>query len=226
MATDLFKNTKAPDTNIDGAPIQTVEIDDNTDDVTNITEIDFLKDRARIMGITYSNNIGVEALKQKINAKLAESSTSQADEEEEIQEEPKTSPVAAAPIPPRKMTLREKCIQDAMKLVRVRIQNLDPKKRELPGEIFTVANEYVGTVRKYVPYGEVTNNGYHIPQILFDNLKERRFVNIRIRKAPNGEPIIETNDALEFALEVLTPLTPEELARLASAQAAGNKIDE
>jgi len=34
------------------------------------TELQMLKQRATVMGITYSNNIGVEALRAKINAKL------------------------------------------------------------------------------------------------------------------------------------------------------------
>ena len=113
-----------------------------------------------------------------------------------------------------------------MALVRVRITNLDPKKKDLPGEIITVANQYIGTVRKYVPFGEVTDNGYHVPQCIFKVLDSRRFLNIRtIRDAKSGRIRVETNYAKEFALEVLPQLTNEELNQLAANQAAGRNVD-
>lgn len=120
---------------------------------------------------------------------------------------------------------RADLIKEQMKLVRCRIQNLDPKKAELPGEIFTVANRILGTVRKYVPYGEVTDNGYHLPYIIYKQLEDRRFLNIRT-STKNGQVRVESNWAKEFAIEVLPPLTQEELDRLAAAQAAaGNGND-
>jgi hypothetical protein len=106
-----------------------------------------------------------------------------------------------------------------MKLVRVRITNLDPKKKDLPGEIFTVGNEIIGTVAKYIPYGEVTDEGYHIPQIIFDNLKERKFLDVRSYKdKKTGKIKVEQRWATEFAFEVLPQLTPQEVERLRIAQ--------
>jgi hypothetical protein len=118
------------------------------------------------------------------------------------------------------MSIRELMIQQEMKLVRLRITNLDPKKKDLPGEIFTVANEYLGTQRKYIPFGEVTDNGYHVPWCIYQMMKDRKFANIRTIKSANGQSRTETSLAQEFALEVLPPLTPRELEQLATAQAA------
>lgn len=188
-------------------------------------ELTLLKARAKMMGIQHSNNIGIEALKAKIAAHT------------EPRKEPKDTP--PVPVPPARVaavapptaptsgpvaqkTLRQKLWEENMRLVRLRITNLDPKKKDLPGEIITVANRFIGTVRKYVPYGEVTEEGYHVPYCIYTMLKERRFLNIRITKK-RGQEHIEQNWAPEFALEVLPPLTPAELQKLAIAQkAAGN----
>src|SRR5690606_33228500 len=130
------------------------------------------------------------------------------------------------PAPPVE-TLRQKLVRENMKLVRLRIVNMDPKKKDLPGEIITIANEYLGTVRKYVPFGEVTDNGYHVPYCIYKELKARKFLNIRTYKdrKNNNQVHVEQNWAPEFALEVLPPLTKDELARLATAQAASGSLN-
>lgn len=117
--------------------------------------------------------------------------------------------------------MRDEIVSREMALVRCRITNMDPKKKDIPGEIFTVANEYLGTVRKYVPYGEQTDDGYHLPVCIYNQLLERTFVSIRTVKNKQGRgTVTTTSDAREFAIEVLPPLTQEDLARLANAQAA------
>ena len=112
-----------------------------------------------------------------------------------------------------------------MRLVRLRITNMDPKKKDLPGEILTVANDYLGTVRKFIPFGEVTDNGYHVPYCLYMMMKERRFLNIRTTKK-NGQIQVSSGWATEFAFEELPPLTQHELDRLAAAQAAAGGISD
>jgi hypothetical protein len=111
-----------------------------------------------------------------------------------------------------------------MKLIRLRITNMDPKKKELPGEILTVANEFLGTVCKYIPYGEVTENGYHVPNCLYTVLKERKFLNVKITKGANGQSKMTHSWAQEFALEVLPALTRADLTKLAAVQAAAGII--
>lgn len=184
-------------------------------------ELAVLKQRARLMGVTFSNNIGIEALRTRIQAKLAEEQT----ESNGIAPPPELNDPSS---PAKKAaTLREQLIADAMKLVRVRITNMDPKKKDLPGEIYTVANNYIGTVSKYVPYGELTEDGYHIPNVIYQNLKERKFLNIRTTKKREGgidHVRVEQSWATEFAFEVLPQLTPEELQKLATAQAAAGGL--
>lgn len=200
------------------------QINDNTQE-QQLDEKAMLKQRARMMGISFSNNISVEALRAKIAAKME----GRSDQAEDQQEQPPAPPQLqdpSEPAPTRPMTLREKLVKENMKLVRLRIVNLDPKKKDLPGEIFTVANEYLGTVRKFVPYGEKTDEGYHVPYCIYKMMKARKFLNIRTYKdRQNQNQIkIEQNWASEFALEVLPPLTREELARLGAAQLAAGGL--
>jgi hypothetical protein len=215
---------------------------ESNDDLPEMSELQMLKERAKIMGISHSGNIGVEALRAKINQKLT-ADNERAEEQEAAVEEHKIAQAAAraekaqeqlnplegdvaGKTPTRKLTTRERVRRDALKLVRVRITNMDPKKKDLAGEILAVGNKYTGVIRKFVPYGEVTDDGYHIPQILYDELNDRRFLNIRVSKdRRTGQTKTDTSWAKEFALEVLPQLTPDELAKLAAAQAAAGSID-
>ena len=203
--------------------------DNGTDELEGVQkpdELGMLKQRARMMGITFSNNISVETLKAKIQEKMDGKSDDAPKIDELGDDNPPTLQDPEAPVPAPKETLRQKVKREGMKLVRCRIMNLDPKKKDLPGEIFTVANEYLGTVRKFIPFGEVTENGYHVPQCIFDMMKGRKFLNIRTYKdrRNNNQIRVEQNWAPEFALEVLPPLTKEELGKLAAAQAAAGGL--
>ena len=203
--------------------------DNGTDELEGVQkpdELGMLKQRARMMGITFSNNISVETLKAKIQEKMDGKSDDTPKVDELGDDNPPTLQDPEAPASASKETLRQKVKREGMKLVRCRIMNLDPKKKDLPGEIFTVANEYIGTVRKFIPFGEVTENGYHVPQCIFDMMKGRKFLNIRTYKdrRNNNQIRVEQNWAPEFALEVLPPLTKEEIAKLAAAQAAAGGL--
>ena len=208
------------------------------------TEMELLKQRADMLGVTYSNNIGIETLRKRVEDAMAGNPQDPEPESQEaapsmesltadlaaqVAAASSVKPVGLNPLvqdepaaPTKTISLREHMRLTQMKLVRVRIQNLDPKKANLPGEIFAVANEYLGDVKKYIPFGEVTDNGYHIPYCLYKMLKNRRFLNVRERKDRDGKIHVETSWVKEFALELLPDLTPEELKQLATAQIAAS----
>lgn len=226
---------------------------ENSNEQAPTTELDMLKARAKIMGITHSNNISVDKLREKIEAKLAgEADPEQPDVDTDGDDDasapqdagmaadlstqaptgaPKAKAAAAAPA--RKLTkaeqeqaIRTKLHTEEMALVRCRITCLNPAKKDLHGEIFSVGNKFIGTVKRYIPFGEVTDDGWHIPKILYDDLKERQFQQIQTKKDPRtGTPVVSTRWVREFAIEVLPNLTKEELARLATDQAAAGSID-
>jgi len=169
-------------------------------------ELTLLKRQARAMGISFSNNIGVETLRAKIKAVLeGEAEKEKAMENQGVK--------ASQNGPTKKLSLREKLRRENLALIRVRVTNLDPKDRDLPGEIFTVANEYVGTVRKYVHF----NVPWHVPKCIYKFMKNAKFLNIRTYKQ-NGREMVETSWSPKYAIEVLPPLTEEELQKLAVAQ--------
>lgn len=200
---------------------QTGETNETNEEVlSEADELTLLKQRARMMGVQFSNNIGLESLKERIRAKME--GEEQAPNTETVPELKSSS--EATPV--KRKTLRQHLLEENMKLVRLRITNLDPKKKDLPGEIVTVANEHLGTVRKYVPYGEVTDNGYHVPYCIYKALKARKFLNIRTFKDRQNQNQIrvEQNWAQEFALEVLPQLTKEEIQKLAAAQSAAGGL--
>ncbi|WP_199097225.1 hypothetical protein [Dyella sp. ASV21] len=203
-------------------------------------ELTLLKERATAMGIAYSPNIGLEALKAKVNAKLNSEDETAGHGEGTGESEAETAAAPPAPAakpqkadkPAREPTAAEalqaetmKQHAEQMKLVRIRVTNLNPAKKDLRGEIFTVANAILGTVRKFVPYGEDTDNGYHVPQIIYNELKEKKFVSVKTKKGEHGQMHVEQRLVPEFALEVLPPLTKEELNQLARQQAAAQGLD-
>lgn len=210
-----------------------------------LSELDLLKSRAKMMGITFSNNIGLEALKAKVEAKMSGEQEpvepdSLGDDEQlpggsdsgiqpnalEMGARANLAGSAEAEVEQRPETLREKLYRENMALVRCRITNLDPKKKDLPGEIITVANEFLGTVRVFVPFGETTEEGWHIPTIIYNTIKARRFLNIRTVRDPRTRTEkVSTTWAPEFAIEVLEPLTPAELRQLGQAQIAAGSLD-
>lgn len=172
-----------------------------------VDQLALLKTKADTLGVTYSGNIGIDALREKINAKM--------NGEPEKKEEVKASD-AREKTP---MEIRQELFLDATRLVRVRITNMNPAKADLPGEIFTVSNRFVGEIKRYIPYGEQVD-GWHVENMLLDMLKEKQFQQIRTKKGANGQILPDTKWVREFAIEELPALTPEELKVLANKQAA------
>lgn len=195
-----------------------VQGNDSVDEL-QVDEMTILKQRATMMGIKFSNNIGLEALRKKV-----------ADAQEGIteQEQPEVNPLTTTTttVQEDKLSMAQRIRLENTRLIRVRIQNLDPKKKDLPGEILTVANDYMGTVRKYVPYGEATDNGYHIPYCLYKLLKSRKFLHVSVKKGRNGKERVEQQWVREFAIEILPQLTEEELKQLGQAQLAAGSLND
>lgn len=118
----------------------------------------------------------------------------------------------------------------AMRLHRVRVHNLDPQDSAVPGAIKTVYNKYCGKVSKYIPFGEENEYGYHIPEILLNALREEKYtmrkeVKQRGQVSSFGVKQYKTVLMPKFNIEVLPPLTKEEIAGLAQDQKARGAID-
>jgi hypothetical protein len=106
-----------------------------------------------------------------------------------------------------------------MKLIRLRITNMNESKADLNGEIFCVMNKYLGIVKRFVPYGEPTDEGWHVPYVIYKQLRDRKFLQVKT-KTVKGQIQVDTRWVKEFNLEIMDPLTETELKQLATAQAA------
>ena len=116
--------------------------------------------------------------------------------------------------------LRMRQRHEGNKLIRCQVHCNNPAKNDLHGEIFSVQNDIIGVVRKFIPFGEKTENGYHIPAILVEAIKRRKYQKVSSVKNPDGTERVVSGLVPEFNVIELPPLTHEELQRLAVTQAA------
>ena len=168
-------------------------------------ELTSLKARADLMGITYHPSISAAKLREKVNASVADTAPKEVSAEE--------SENAA----------RYRLRQEALELIRVRVACMNPNKKEWEGEMFTVGNSLIGTQKKFVPFNN--DEGWHIPRIIYNMMLEREcqiFVSV---KDSRGNTTRKGKLIKEFAIEVLPPLTAEELEELARRQAMAKSID-
>lgn len=176
-------------------------------------EKSMLRSRLKTMGRNPSPNASVETLRTQL-----EDAMSGKPEQKEPQPMPGTP---AKSVGGKKKSLHQILRTKANKLRRVRITCHNPNKRDLPGEFFTVGNNFMGTIKRFVPFGEQTDGGWHIEQAIYDQMKSRQYVDIRTKtNKMTGEIIVTTRLAAEFGIEDLPDLTPKELKDLAVAQLA------
>jgi len=187
------------------------QVSDNDGDLV-VDPLVSMKAKADKLGVSYHPNIGLDKLREKVNAKL--------NGEPESQEAPavieaSTEESAVA----RK--LRKK--REAGELVRIRVVCMNPNKKEWEGEIFTASNSVVGTFKKYVPFN--ADEGWHVPRIIYNMIIQRQCQVFVSKKGPRGVVMKEGKMIREFAVEVLPLLSEEELHDLAQRQAMAKAID-
>jgi len=182
-----------------------------------VDELAMLKQRADIMGIKYHPNIKLESLKAKINDKLEGITEDQADEEVE------TIIAANGATPTAKESADQARINrkhEALKLVRIRVACMNPVKANMKGDIFSVGNAELGMLKKFVPFN--AEQGWHVPNLILQELKDKKFVSHYTVKV--GNKTVNKNKLVpEYSIEILDPLTPEELKDLANRQLMSNK---
>ena len=174
-------------------------------------ELISLKQRADLLGLSFHPSIGLEKLREKVNAALAS------------QEETKPEEVAQEPLAESNEQKRRRLRDEAAKLVRIRVTCMNPNKKEWEGEIITAGNAGVCTFKKYIPFN--ADEGWHVPNIIYQVLKDRECQVFSTVTGPQGNKFRKGKLIKEFAIEVLPQLTEVELARLAAAQAAAGSIE-
>jgi glycyl-tRNA synthetase (class II) len=182
------------------------------------TEIESLRRKCDLMGIPWEKNSGAHILRRQIEEKSGESL------------EADSSPKVLYPGKVRMYNENQwsqKQIEDrakeANRLVRVRVQCLDPMKKDWEGEIISVGSSKLGTFKKYVPYK--AEEPYHIPRIIYEHLISRKHrVGYDQRDSETGRVTRQHKLVASYAVEVLPPLNERELKALAQKQsmAAGS----
>jgi hypothetical protein len=175
-------------------------------------ELTSLKARADLMGITYHPSIGVDKLREKVQAALENKPTGS--EKEDVVVAPKSETAAERQARKRK---------EASALIRIRVTCMNPAKKEWDGEIITTGNSLVGTFRKYIPFN--SDEGWHVPQIIYNQLVSRQCQVFTTVTDARGNKVRRGKLIREFAIEVLPQLTPQELHELAQRQAMAKSID-
>ena len=112
---------------------------------------------------------------------------------------------------------KERIEKKAMKLKRVQITCNNQNKRNWTGEIFTVQNGSLGApIRKFVQFNVPT----HVPEILYNTIKERQLQIFYTEKASNGQKVTRSKLINEFSITDLPPITAAELDAIKKKQLA------
>ncbi len=195
----------------------------SNDNETVQDELASLMARADLMGVKYHPSIGLEKLREKINAAI-ESTGDEVNEDKAVEQAQVASDtVSATPVAAEtQLQYHARKKREANELVRVRVTCMNPAKAEWDGEIFTAGNSLIGSLTKYVPFNN--EEGWHVPRIIYHMMRDRQcqiFVNA---KDSRGNTTRQGKLIKEFGIEVLPELTVDELAELAQRQALSNAI--
>lgn len=182
---------------------------DNDGELIVPDELTSLKARADLLGISYHPSIGLEKLKEKVNAAVVAS-------EPVVTQTPLEAESAAETKEQRRARKR----REANKLVRIRVTCMNPAKKEWDGELFTAGNSLVGSFTKMVPFN--ADEGWYVPQIILNQIQQRMCQIFVSTKDDRGNTIRRGKQIKEFAVEILPDLTMEELRDLAQRQAMAN----
>lgn len=192
------------------------DTDQNLVDTPAVDELATLKARADQMGISYHPSIGLEKLREKINAAMN-------DTPPVTDPAPEPEPEVAAEVVETEAERRLRKRREANELVRIRVSCMNPAKAEWEGEIFTAGNSVVGSFSKFVPFN--TEEGWHVPRIILNQIQQRQCQIFTTVRDSRGNATRKGKLIKEFAVEILDPLTAEELQELARRQAAQRSVE-
>ena len=182
---------------------QHLEIEQDENEIP--TEIESLRARADQLGIEYRHNTGVAKLRKLVDAKLSPV--------EEVVE-----PVRSTKLSMSQLIVEKR--KEAAALIRIRITCMNPNKKNWEGEIFSVGSAKLGTFKKFVPFD--APDGWHVPNIIYNMIKERKCSVFHTSTSPSGAKTRKSKLVPEFSIEILSPLTPEELRNLTRQQVLVN----
>jgi hypothetical protein len=178
------------------------------------SELEVLKNRATMLGVKFHPSIGLEKLKLAVENALSD--------KPEASEEPVKGKAATA-AKETEAQVKMRLNKEANALVRVRVACMNPAKKDWQGEVFTVSNSAVGTIKKFVPFNN--EEGWHVPEMILGVMRERQCQIFVTEVAKDGTKLRKGKLIKEFNIEVMPALTLKELEELAQRQAMNQSID-
>lgn len=200
---------------------------DQTENQGTGSDLEALKAKAAELGIKHHPKMGAEKLQALIEKQLAQSvkeptvqtlTVSEITELQELRAEKALRDAKAKARPKLSMAAQRKALMDdAKRLIRVRVANMNPNKRDWEGEVYTVSNAVVGTHKKYVPFNN--DEGWHVPNIIVKHMQEKKCQVFYTKKDSRGNRTRHGKLINELNVEIMDPLTASELKELAQRQA-------
>lgn len=230
--------------------------DEAIEQVMAMTELEYVRAVATSIGVTYSGNSKIASLKGKIIDFLSEDPQDEDEDAAGLSdignmlnealdaggvEEPiQISVLKKRPAPlsdhdlinmdhvhEEDAGLRRRIVRaKALRMVRVRVQALDPGESQLNGVIITARNKYTGKISKYVPFASEVSVGYYVPKMILDHMAEMKFPR-RVEKKGAKFGIKQYNTIMspKYTIEFLPHLSKKEIEDLAVAQRSSGAID-
>lgn len=165
-------------------------------------ELESLRKKADLMGITYSGNTSLERLREKV----AEVQGTIEKEEE-------------------KQTVYTSLYDEKMRLIRCQVQCLDPQYKNSGGVFISLSNAVLGTHKWFVYF----NQPIMITKWLYDYLKDCKYIDRSERGRRGNDGLTHTKtvntEMASFSVTDLPQLTQEELKKLAEEQQATGRLE-
>ena len=177
------------------------------------TELESLRERADLMGLKYHPRAGVEKLKEAINAKL----TGESDEDEASEADKKSLTKRQT-----REVKRKEVRKEAGRLIRFTLSCNDPQFSSRGGIMKEVGNSLI-SFKKFIPF----DTAFHAPKIIVDHLKSCTYTkSVESKDKTTGRKVVKYIVAKQFVLDILEPLTQEQLKDLALEQARTGSLED
>ncbi len=187
-----------------------------------VDELSLLKERAVTLGLKFHPATGLEKMRKLVNDKL-NPEAKEDDSEPEVVNAEASSKVPILSEAQLKQRYHQRLRKEALQLVRVVVHCRNPDKQAWHGEIITTGNAVIGSIKKFVPFD--VEAGFHLPQMILDVMRDRKYQHFVKKKVPGQAPQMVSTLSNEFQIEVLKPLSKDEMEDLKHQQAVNHSID-
>jgi len=192
-------------------------MDGNTEMNVDTMEDADIRAELEAHGITLHHKTGSEKLKSTLKDVIAGTYNVEVAEDKDL----KALSATVTRLTPEQHVKKLTKEQRALRMQRIVVSPNDPLMSSHNGLIFTVGSSSVNNgrmIKKYVPFN--VDDGWYVPQIIIDQIEAAQMQKFRTVTAPNGEKVLEAYLTKKFNVQILPPLTPADMERLAAAQQA------